>query len=195
MNPNEFHLWAIDPGGTIGWAHLVVDFRAFSRPEHKILRWIKSWDCGQLSGAEHAKLHELLRMIGASLTVVPFMAIRVVGEDFDKSNSPGSKENLFSPVRQNAILGWECIKKGIRFDVQARQMRTSVTRDRLKLWGFGQGFGPHEFDALSHGIVYLRRMKEESRSRPWKLSEADILNAYYDCNCADGKKCDLIHLR
>ena len=35
--PGEYHLIMFDPGGTIGWAHFVLDFRAFSRPEHKAL--------------------------------------------------------------------------------------------------------------------------------------------------------------
>lgn len=190
---NEFHLIYFDPGGTLGWAWFVVDRRAFSRPEHKILRWLRTWDCGEFTGPETKVLQSALELIDTTVQLVGFLNCKIGGEDFDKQNNPGKKENLFSPVRQNAILEWECLKRGIRYEVQARQMRTSVTKERLKLWGFEGSFKKDEFSAMQHGIVRLRRMKQESLKRPWKLNEPDMVNAYWDCACERGARCDLVH--
>jgi len=195
---NEYRLTVIDPGGTIGWAHFVIDVRAFSRPEHRILHWIKDWDHGEFVGAERDTVQRVVSML--NLTIDPafggvsYLMSEVVCEDFELKQLVGGK-NLLSPVRINAIIEWECQKRAIRFNTQMRHMRTSVTRERLEMFGFGRGFKKDEFAAMQHAIVYMRQMKAKSKRHPWKLSERDVLNAYWDCDCADGKPCDMIHPR
>ncbi len=215
--PNEYHLVTFDPGGTIGWTHFVLDCRAFSRPEHKILRWIKSWDCGEFSGQEHEQLTEASRLIwqarfgdmpyNSKVDVVASALSRtdVLAEDFDLTQLVGGK-NLLSPVRINSVLGWECYRWSMHLELQNRSMRTKVTKERLREFGFDSPFsrtgnwtttskGKDGFAAMQHAIVWLRRVKEISRSKPWKLSDGQTDNAYWDCTCEEGKSCDLRHPR
>jgi len=192
VNENEYHVVWFDPGGTIGWAYFVVDFRAFSRPEHKILRWLKYWDCGELSGPEQVQLSDAVSHIDRVLTNNSFLTITVGGEDFELTQLIGGK-NLLSPVRINAVLDWECHKRSIKYQYQARKLRTGVTKERLKIWGFDGRFKKDEFAAMQHGITWLRREKQKSLSKPWKLSEGSIMNVRWDCACFEGKPCDLKH--
>lgn len=193
---NEYHVTALDPGGNTGWAHFVVDRRAFSRPENKVLRWLKSWESGVLSGPEHDQLRQAVHMITDTVSVhgrnVSFPYYDVVSEDFDLVQTVGGK-NLLSPVRINAVLGWECKNRAIRFNLQARQLRTGVTKERAKLFGFNKRFQKDEFAAVQHGITWLRLLKDRSRRKPWKLSDGVTLDSYWDCDCADGLACDMVH--
>lgn len=203
--PNEYHLVVFDPGGIIGWAHFVLHYKAFSRPEHKVLRWIKSWDCGEFTGQEHEQLADASRLIyRAHFGAMPYVShTDVLSEDFDLVQTIGGK-NLLSPVRINAVIDWECRKHGLALKYQSRQLRTNVTPERLQRFGFdspfrksGQwsktGSGKDAFAAMQHGIVWLRRLKEQSRSRPWKLSDGQTTNARWDCACTSGRRCTLIH--
>jgi hypothetical protein len=203
LHPNEYHLVVFDPGGTIGWAHFVIDCKAFSRPEHKVLRWLKSWDCGEFSGTEDEQLRAAVALIHqAKFEPMPFNT-RTDGlsEDFDLVQTIGGKE-LLSPVRINAVLDWECRKRGIQLELHNRNQRTQITAERLHLFGFDppgrkrwspNGKGKDAFAAMQHGVVKLRRVKEQSRSRPWKLSDRTSSNALWDCACERGKRCDLTH--
>lgn len=216
-NPNEYHLVTFDPGGTIGWAHFILDCRAFSRPEHKILRFLKTWDCGEFTGQENEQVGEASRLIwrakygdmpyntttdvvSAGLSKADF-----VSEDFELTQMIGG-DNLLSPVRINAKLNWECYRWGLDLQLQRRSMRTGVTPERLKLFGFDSpmnrggrwtktGKGKDAFAAMQHGIVWLRRTKEKSKSRPWKLGDKQTANARWDCACARGRRCNLAHPR
>ena len=202
--PNEYHLAVFDPGGTIGWAHFIVDYRAFSRPEHKVLRYLKSWDCGEFTGQEHEQLDDALALVRrAHFGDMPYTTrTDVVSEDFELTQLVGGN-NLLSPVRINAVLDWECRKQGLRLRLQKRQARTNVTPERLMEFGFKStgkrwtttGRGKDAFAAMQHGVVSLRRTKEESRSRPWKLSDTISSNASWDCACELGRRCDLTHPR
>ena len=196
--PNLYHLVAIDPGITIGWAVFIFDFRAFSRPEHRLLRWLLFWDCGEFTGQEEETLSECLTLIrkcryGAG----PFVSkTDVVIEDFDLVQTIGGKQNLLSPVRNAAVLNWECPRQfGIRPVMHPRQIRTNITKNRLRAWGFGSRLRRNEFAAMQHAIVYLRRLKQQSLSRPWKLEDQQTTNARWDCACEDGKRCDIRHPR
>ncbi len=193
MSTNYHHLITFDPGAAAtGWTHFMIDRRAFSRPEHKLLRWLFSWDCGEFTGTEHGQLKSAAALIDDALRSVSYLSLDVLSEDFDLTQLIGGK-NLISPVRINAVLDWECAKRGIKLELQARQMRTGVTRERLKLYGFEGKFRKDEFAAMQHAITKLRLMKQLSKQRPWKLSDGGALNAYYDCACHRRKKCDLIH--
>lgn len=196
--PNQFNLITFDPGGTIGWAHFIVDFRAFSRPEAKVLRWVQSWNCGEFTGQEAEQLSAAVALVGrARYTGKLINRTEVVSEDFELTQLIGG-ENLLSPVRINAVLEWEINKRfGLSLRRQRRQMRMRVTRERLKLFGFKGKFRKDEFAAMQHGVVRLRQIKAESLRVPWKLEDAISTNAYWDCACAkgDGWSCDLKHPR
>lgn len=219
-NPNEFHLVTFDPGGTIGWAHFILSVKAFSRPEHKVLAFLKSWDCGEFTGAENEQVAECSRLIWrAKFGEMPYNSTTdvvslgltpadFVSEDFELTQMIGG-DNLLSPVRINAKLDWECHRWGLELKLQRRSMRTGVTPERLSLFGFDSplnrggkwtktGKGKDAFAAMQHGIVWLRRLKEKSKSRPWKLSDRQTANARWDCACENKHKkpyahCDMIH--
>lgn len=204
LQPNEFHVVAFDPGGTIGWAHFVVHYKGFSRPEHKVLRYLKSWDCGEFSGTELEQIRDAESLIRrAHYEPMPFTTkTDVVSEDFELTQLIGGN-NLLSPVRINAVLQWICHNRGLKLILQARQMRTQVTPERLQLFGFEPpgkrwtttGRGKDMYAAMQHGVTYLRRIKDASRSRPWKLADRISSNAKWDCACEQGKRCDLTHPR
>lgn len=196
MNPNEHHIMWFDPGGTLGWSWLAVDVRAFTRPEHHWEDYILTWDCGEISGTETEVLIGGVALIDEVLGCVSYLRCTIGGEDFELTQLIGSKHNLLSPVRQNAVFAWECRKRGINYQLQARQLRTNVTRDRLKIWGIDGKFKKDEFASLQHNVTWLRRMKKESLSSPWKLDAPDIINGGgWDCACARGRQCDLSHPR
>jgi len=195
MRANEFHLLTFDPGAAAtGWTHFCVDFRAFSRPEHKVVRNIKDWDCGEFTGPETKQLKAATALMDDTLGRTSYLTLDVLSEDFDLTQLVGGK-NLLSPVRINAVLNWECQKRAIKFTLQRRQERTNVTRQRLKLWGFNGPFKKDEFAALQHAIVRLRKLKQQANRQPWKLGSVSALNTHWDCACAKNRrnKCDLVH--
>lgn len=217
QHPDEYHLVAFDPGGTIGWAHLVFNCRAFSRPEHKAIAFLKSWDCGEFTGSEHEQLREAAQLIHvARFGTMPYVSptavvstgyarTDIISEDFELTQMVGGA-NLLSPVRINAVLAWECDKLALKLELQRRSMRTNVTPARLQLAGFDSPFrqngvwsksgrGKDAFAAMQHAIVWSKRVKTESMRRPWKLSDGQTTNAYWDCACRRGRRCDLTHRR
>lgn len=198
---NEYHLRTYDPGAAAsGWSHFCVDFRAFSRPENKVLSNIKWYEHGEHTGSDHAQYRKAVDQISNTTSDygdgASYLFFDVVSEDFELTQLIGSTDNLLSPVRFNAVMEWECRKRSVKFHLQGRQMRTGITRERLKLLGFGTGYRKDEFAAMQHALTWLRRLKNESRKRPWKLSDEGIINARWDCACERrGKRCDMLHPR
>lgn len=212
---NEYSLVTFDPGGTIGWSQWVVGVRAFTRPENKVLAHVKSWDCGEFSGTEFEQCEAASRLIWrARFGDMPYCSptdvvsggmsrADFVSEDFELTQLIGGN-NLLSPVRINAILGYECKKWGLELRLQKRSLRTGVTPVRLTSMGFPSPFrrtgewsptgrGKDAFAAMQHAIVFLRRIKKESLRRPWKLSKGGVANREWDCACARGRRCDVWH--
>jgi hypothetical protein len=168
---NEFHVVFFDPGGHTGWAHLTVHVRAFTKPENKVLPNILSWYTGEFSGPEHDQLRACTELINsARYGEMPYNSRIAVGsEDFTLTQMIGGEE-LLIPVRMNAVLAWECQRLyGTSLILQARQMRTGVTKDRLKLWNLWPVVGKDAFAAMQHALTYVRRIKQESIRHPWKL--------------------------
>lgn len=198
---NEYHLRTYDPGAAAsGWTHFCVDFRAFSRPDNRVLEHIKWYEHGEFTGPDHKQYQAAVNQITETTSDyglgISYLFFDVVSEDFELTQLIGGSDNLLSPVRFNAVLAWECQKIAVKFHTQSRTMRTNVTKERLKLMGFGTGYRKDEFAAMQHAVVWLRRLKEESRKRPWKLSDAGITNARWDCACERrGKRCDMLHPR
>lgn len=197
MADNKYRLVTFDPGGTIGWSYFIVDFRAFTRPEAKVLRWVEFWDCGEFTGQEVEQLSDALGLIHRARQNDPVHLSKfdAVSEDFELTQLVGG-DNLLSPVRINAVLDWELqTRYGLRLKTQRRQMRMSVTRERLRLFGFQGKFRKDEFSAMQHAVVWLRRLKQESRKHPWKFDDGISRNAKWDCACEEGGKCNLRHPR
>lgn len=172
MSRNQFHLVWFDPGGTIGWAAFSIHKRAFTDPQETILGNLKWWDTGEFTGSEMEQCDKAVALMHrARYGDMPFTVDTEIGsEDFDLVQTLGGKE-LLSPVRINSILDWECRRLlGLRLILQNRSLRTNVTKPRLKRWGFSWK-GKDSFAAMQHGIVRLRRIKQESLRRPWKLDE------------------------
>lgn len=194
---NEYHILAFDPGGTTGWAHLVLDYHAFSRPEASALANLISWDCDEIAGTELDKLGKCAALIwGFHFPNEYNSRLDVVSEGFDLKQLIGSQANLLSPVRINAVLDWECRKQGLELHIQDRSARSAQTPARLNAFGFEgrwspNGKGKDAFAALQHAVTWLRRVKEKSKSQPWKLS--DGVGRYWDCACYEGELCDLSH--
>jgi len=165
----------------VGWAHMVIDKRAFYHHLTKVLPNVLDWDTGEFDGTEHANITECVRLVReARYGEMPFHSkTDVVTEDFELTQMIGG-ENLLSPVRINALLEWEVSKVGgVSFHYQKRQMRTGITPERLKAMGFASpmnrggnwtrtGKGKDSFAAMQHAIVWVRRVKQEANRRPWK---------------------------
>lgn len=207
---NKFHLSWYDPGSAAtGWCAFIVDFRAFSRPENYVQEYLNWFDYGEFTGTEHEQMSAAVAQVRHTVDTwgenIPYLAYEVGGEDFDLVQTIGSKEDLLSPVRFNAVMRWECSKVGINYRLQNRSLRTSVTRERLRLYDMikpNHRMGKDAFAAMQHGVTRLKTIKQESLKRPWKLSTASVRNAYWDCSCssqalnrynARRKRCDLLH--
>ena len=182
--PNEFHLVWFDPGSAAtGWTHFVIDVHAFSRPEHKLLPNIISWNCGEFTGPENQQLQMAWKLI-TTRHLGPFRnEWRIGTEDFQLMQNFGGKD-LLSPVRINAALDYICFTQGLRLYYQNRALRTQTTKEKLRIYGFQGKFRKDEFAAMQHSIIQLKRIKAESKGHPWKLSDGIVSNAFYDCLCA-----------
>lgn len=203
MPTNEYHLAVYDPGGTIGWAAASISLKAFSRPEHRIRPNILRWDCGEFTGTEEEQLERAVALARRAHFSGDGFNHRtdIVSEDFELTQLIGGN-NLLSPVRINAVLDWEVRKHGLKLNLQKRQMRTGITPERLRLFGFPgkwtkTGEGKDKFAAMQHFVTWLRRKKQESLRVPWKLDDGIVHNAHWDCACSLGRKykCDLRHPR
>jgi hypothetical protein len=182
IHRNEYHVIAFDPGGVLGWAHLVFHFKAFTTPRAKVLANLLWWSAGEFDGTETANLEAAVVLIhDGRYGKMPFHSkTDVVSEDFELTQMVGG-HNLLSPVRINAVLEWETAKVGgVHFHLQKRQMRTSVTPERLRLMRFESpmskrgtwvtnGRGKDMFAAMQHAVTWVRRVKQEANKRPWKL--------------------------
>lgn len=167
---NEFHIVTFDPGGVIGWCHMVIDFRAFLTPRAKVLANLISWDTGEFNGTESDNLHAAVALMREGrYGQMPFHSkTDVVTEDFELTQLVGG-HNLLSPVRINAVLEWEAAQiGGVQFHYQKRQMRTGVTRERLKLMRLNFK-GKDSFAACQHAVTWARRVKQRANQRPWTL--------------------------
>lgn len=185
--PNEFHLCWFDPGSAAtGWTHFVVDCRAFSRPEHKILPNIVSWNCGEFTGPINDQLAMAEQLVWSRNSGMFRNKWQFGSEDFQLTQNVGGK-NLLSPVRINGALDFICFSNGLELIYQNRSLRTQITKEKLKLYGFAGRFRKDEFAAMQHTIIALKRIKAESKGHPWKLSDGIVSNAYWDCTCAHAK--------
>lgn len=194
LTPNDYTILAFDPGGTTGWAHLTLTRHAYSRPENKILSTLQAWDCGELQGSEHEQLEQAQSLLLALSCGTFNHRSNVISEDFELTQLVGGR-NLLSPVRINAVLAWLCTTYGRPFHLQKRSMRTLMTHTVVRTAGFRHRFAKDEFAAMQHALTWARRMKQESLTAPWGISTTQSHNDHWDCTCAHGAPCDMVHPR
>lgn len=202
-----YHILWFDPGSAgTGWAHIVLDQHAYSRPDNKVLANVLTWDCGTYRGNDVEQYTHAVGQMKAIYhygTLIPRMDVG--SEDFDLVQTVGGKDNLLSPVRFNAVMGWELAHFGKQLILQNRTMRTQQTPERLNAFGFTGRWsktssGKDEFAAMQHAVTWMRRLKEKANDLPWKLSDGVSTNARWDCACEETRgtkrrKCDLSHPR
>ena len=207
---NLYHILWFDPGAAAtGWAHIVLDHHAYSRPDNKVLANVITWDCGEITGDDNEQYtHAVNRMrsIYTAGTFVPHMDVG--SEDFDLVQTVGGKENLLSPVRFNAVMAWELARFGKPLRLHNRTLRTQQTSARLNAFGFvgprwsKTSKGKDAFAAMQHAVTWMRNLKQKANDLPWKLSDGVSSNARWDCACENWKgtrakrpRCNLSHPR
>lgn len=168
----ELHVIWFDPGGVMGWCHFVVSAKAFSHPRERVLKNLLEWRCGEFEGTEHEKVGAALDLIRTSRYGPNNNLLRgqyeVGTEDFELTQLIGGKD-LLIPVRLNAILDYQLTTLfHLPLLYQNRQMRTGVTRERLKLWKIWPVVGKDAFAAVQHGLTYLKRVKIKANEISWR---------------------------
>ena len=153
---------AIDPGKTTGWSVMMVHPEALTDPEVSILQNIDPWIHGEIDCTDENfgidALDELIECWPGAAIVFESFSLRKFSSD----------EDLLSPVRINATLGylrWRC---AVRVFYQSSEMaKRTATDARLQLWGMYESEGGlvHARDADRHGITFLRRAKTTPRLR------------------------------
>lgn len=165
--PPHYWVTAFDPGGAgTGWASFVIDMRAFANPEEKVLNWVTWWDSGCFKGPEHLQIANAVKQFEVLQGIKKKNGrAQVITEDFELTQTIGGK-NLLSPVRINAVLEWEARHHNLSFIYQKRQLRTSISRQRLTIWGYEKRWQKDEFAAMQHMFTWLRRLKRRANERP-----------------------------
>ncbi|AVE00713.1 RuvC-like resolvase [Gordonia phage Buggaboo] len=178
----KLSIMAFDPGGTTGWSIMRLDpaklLDKTVRPNDVVTGWHHGEiDCGAQSGSAgtsaiaqggdlgHSEtgeaagvfLCERLIRVGAG---VPRTV--VVVEDFILRTQSKGRDAL-SPVRITGGLDqllWE--GKNVPYPLtkqQPSEAKSSVTDERLKLWGFYESGSRHARDADRHALLFLRKVR------------------------------------
>lgn len=167
-----------DGGGTVGWAWIQIRKEAFIDREAMILPNIVHWNTGELEGPRHDQIRQSIEIVrGARYSESPHSLVDCIAEDFEFMQTLGGND-LLLPVEFNAVLDWELERNfGFRLLKQKRSERTNVTPYRLLHMGFEpvlsktwskNGKGKDSFAAMQHAIRWLRRIKDQSKRRPWQ---------------------------
>jgi hypothetical protein len=150
----ELVLIGLDPGGTTGWALLVIGQDAMLEPELKILNNIALYSFGEFKGDEHKQVDAIEDM----LELWPGAA--VVREDFILRTQNKSREVL-SPVRLGFAIDHLLYSRNrVVFTQQPSLAKSTATDDRLKSWGLYRPGSEHARDATRHAITFARRVKD-----------------------------------
>ncbi|QAU07304.1 RuvC-like resolvase [Gordonia phage NosilaM] len=173
---------AFDPGGTTGWSIMRLDpaklLDKTVRPNDVVTHWYHGEiDCGAQSGSAgtsaiaqggdlgHSETGEAAgvflceRLIQVAAGVPRTV---VVVEDFILRTQSKGRDAL-SPVRITGGLDqllWE--GKNVPYPLtkqQPSEAKSSVTDERLKLWGFYESGSRHARDADRHALLFLRKVR------------------------------------
>lgn len=160
-NLDVLPILGLDPGVTTGWSLLVLPrfvkgTEFFSVPFDIGLESKFIWTHGEIDCLDEDlgvfALHKLCNIYPSAAVVVEDFILR----DFRREKS----RNLLSPVRVTAKLEhylWRTNRKMLL--QQPSLAKTTVTDDRLKLWGcyVSKGGQQHARDADRHVLTFLRR--------------------------------------
>jgi hypothetical protein len=177
LTKRSLEVFAVDPGGTTGWAWCSLPVAPFLELRHDLIAELE-FDCGQVDGLENAQTSQLmqimydLRFDGGPLIIEDFV-LRKFTKDAD----------LLAPVRITARLEYAVevgcwMVDGIptragtfrQFKIRKQQpslAMSTVTDDRLREWGLWEVGQPHARDALRHAVTFLRRAKQDAALRRW----------------------------
>lgn len=152
---------AIDPGVTTGWSLLVLrktwcGKEIFSWPFDVVIEHKLSWTHGEIDcGEEDLGSYQLMK------TIREWPSAAVVVEDFIlRTDRREKSRELLSPVRITANLRHHLWRLGRTMILQQPSMaKTTVTDERLKLWGCYSAVGGlrHARDADRHALTFIRR--------------------------------------
>lgn len=162
MSPPHLHVIGIDPGHTTGWALFTVPRDSlFGDAPAAILEW----DYGEVAGDENKQVRDLVRINreirGLDYPECPLWVV----EDWDveEDTRTTDAEVLLSPVRIAAKLelarAMGLVDQTV-LTLQSRGMAKRLTDERLERLGFYVEGSDHVRDAIRHGIMMLRRIKE-----------------------------------
>jgi hypothetical protein len=183
MPPPHLHVISIDPGHTTGWALFTVPRDSIFGDEPGS---IIEWDYGEVSGDENIQVRDIVRLTrtirGMDYPTCPLLVV----EDFDIEEEirTTDTEVLLSPVRIAAKL--ELARAlGLlgesRVVLQSRTMAFRITDERLQRLGYYVEGSDHVRDAIRHGIMALRRVKENPSLRKiwWWDGHTDTLRPLF----------------
>lgn len=149
----ELVLVGLDPGGTTGWAVLMIGREAMLDPELRILNNIALYTHGEITGDEHSQIDEIEGMIDS------WPGCAVVREDFTLRTQNKDK-SVLSPVRLGFGIDHIMYKRGRQIFTQEPSLaKVTATDDRLKSWGLYRPGSEHARDATRHAITFARRLK------------------------------------
>jgi len=153
-------IW-FDQGGSTGWAVVSVWAEAVSLPDYSILRNIVAWSAGEFIGSEASQVDNMMDLVGAWEENVDSVGL----EDFILRTFSMGRE-LLSPVRIGARFEDRMYNLGLLSLMapcqQSELALSTVTDERLKLWGFWPPLSgqEHARDALRHCLTYLKRIRK-----------------------------------
>lgn len=172
MEDSGLNLFAVDPGGTTGWAVFWIPTANMILRGVDVLEDVE-FECGQWDGSEDAQADAFASEISG--LECPF-----IFEDFLLRQFRRDRD-LLSPVRVMAKMEYVLWRQradalgGVTSNShpypvrkqQASLAKSTVTDERLKKWNLWVTGMPHARDALRHGVTFLRRAKTDARLARW----------------------------
>lgn len=163
--------FAIDPGGTTGWALVTVPVRNLLDRQVNLLTDME-FDCGQIVGPENEQAWEIGGMLWSfrGPVIIEDFILRQFRQDAD----------LLAPVRVMEKVDYEIFcanmqrKKTSQLQIKKQQpslAKSTATDDRLKEWGLWVPGQPHARDSLRHSVTFLRRAKVDRKLLLWAWPE------------------------
>lgn len=165
-------VYAIDPGGTTGWAVIWFDPNTIVDKAQAVDKSVVAWQAGVISGSENGQIDAMLAHIkrfGVS-NYEETGEMAVVVEAFNLRTQIRDPEVL-SPVRLTAALDY-VLYKGIkcrdgvvrnfqRIPQQPVDAMNVMTDARLRLWNMYLPGPDHPRDATRHALLWLRRVRND----------------------------------
>lgn len=159
-------LW-LDPGGTTGWAIMVVHPDALEIGGVSILQNLELTRWGAIPGAGMGDESEQLAISRVLDTIQSWPGCAYGTESFRLRQFTKDSE-LLTPVRVQAAVKYALWagEWGPLWEQQPALAKSTAPDARLKEWGlYDTHSGPHARDAVRHAITFLRRCKEREALR------------------------------